>query len=79
VENLRETRTIIKVDEGLCIGCGSCIRACPGGLITKELYPAPIPNAWDLCINCGHCVAIYPTEAMHQRVPARKPVDAIWD
>lgn len=67
MENLRETKTIIKVDEGLCIGCGSCIRACPGSLITKEAYPVPIPNAWDLCIDCGHCVAICPTEAMHQR------------
>jgi nitroreductase/ferredoxin len=58
---------MIKVDENLCIACGSCIRACPGGLITKVDYPVPIENGWDLCIDCGHCVAICPTEAMHQR------------
>ncbi|MCU0378379.1 MAG: nitroreductase family protein [Bacteroidales bacterium] len=59
--------TIIKVDENLCIGCGSCIRACPGGLITKKDFPVPIENSWDLCIDCGHCVAICPTGAMSQR------------
>ena len=58
---------MIKVDESLCITCGACIRACPGGLITKEDFPVPIENGWDLCIDCGHCVAICPTGAMHQR------------
>lgn len=59
--------TIIKVDENLCIGCGSCIRACPGGLIKKKEFPEPIENSWEQCIDCGHCVAICPSEAMHQR------------
>ena len=59
--------TMIKVDENLCITCGSCIRACPGGLITKNEFPVPIENGWEQCIDCGHCVAICPTGAMHQR------------
>ena len=58
---------MIKVDESLCIGCGSCIRTCPAGLITKKDFPVPIENGWDFCIDCGHCVAVCPTGAMHQR------------
>ena len=68
MKNNYKLDTIIKVDENLCIGCGSCVRACPGALIVKKNdFPAPIENAWDQCIDCGHCVAICPTEAMHQR------------
>lgn len=67
METTYKLDTIIKVDKNLCIQCGSCVRACPGTLITKVEFPVPIEDSWDQCIDCGHCVAICPTGAMHQR------------
>jgi ferredoxin len=42
MNNTYKMDTIIKADERLCIGCGSCISGCPGGLITKKDFPVPI-------------------------------------
>jgi ferredoxin len=55
--------TIIKVDENLCIGCGSCIRACqPYQPMIKMMG---LPEGY---IPYGRAVIGYPAET-YLRIP----------
>ena len=47
-----------------CVGCGSCVRACPMGYLQLDGGKAA-PRERRRCIGCGHCVAACPKKAVH--------------
>lgn len=51
----------IVIDSGLCTGCKSCIKDCPGNAIVLEDGKAVVRRP---CITCGHCVAVCPVKAV---------------
>lgn len=58
-----KNRKQIKVFEGVCIGCGSCVRACHSGAISiRDNKKAFIDQ--EKCIQCGYCVASCPSFAV---------------
>lgn len=53
---------VAKVDKEKCVGCGTCVDACPEAAI--ELVDDFAKVDEDRCQECGDCVAACPTEAM---------------
>ena len=52
-----------KVDSEKCVGCESCVGACPVEAISMNDGKAQV-NA-DTCVDCGTCADACPTGAIH--------------
>lgn len=50
------------VDEKLCIGCGSCRKACAHDAPVLENRKMHID--WDKCLGCGRCIGACPVDAI---------------
>jgi len=56
-------RTIVKIDEELCNGCGKCVTPCAEGAIVMMDGKAKVIKE-ELCDGAGFCLAVCPTGAL---------------
>ena len=57
------TKTIVKIDESRCIGCGECVKGCHGGALQIIDGKARIINE-DYCDGLGACIGTCPVDAI---------------
>ncbi|PIE55015.1 MAG: ferredoxin [Dethiosulfovibrio peptidovorans] len=51
-----------KVNKDTCVGCESCVSACPVEAIAMSEGKATVDEA--TCVECGACVSTCPVEAI---------------
>ena len=75
LKNSFEKRTVIKIDEVLCNGCGICAAACHEGAIKVIDGVARLVRD-DYCDGLGDCLPVCPTAAISFEERAAAPFDA---
>lgn len=68
------------VDTEKCVGCGKCVKVCPGGILSlNQAKKAEIADfkefGWNGCWKCEHCLAVCPTGAIS--IFGHKPEDSL--
>ena len=59
----RVSRTIVRIDQDLCNGCGLCVTPCAEGAIEMVNGKAHVVSD-ELCDGAGFCLAVCPTGAL---------------
>lgn len=52
------------VDQSVCVGCESCVSACPVSAISVNDGKASVDAG--TCVDCGSCVSTCPVSAISQ-------------
>ncbi|MBO4582706.1 MAG: 4Fe-4S binding protein [Alphaproteobacteria bacterium] len=52
-----------KIDKSKCVGCGTCINACPMGAIRVDADGKCIIDP-KICVSCGACTQVCPMTAI---------------
>ena len=55
--------TTLTLDEGACVGCGTCLEVCPQGVFALEGRTIRIADR-DGCMECGACARNCPAGAL---------------
>ena len=63
---------IAQLDESLCVGCGTCVDACPFNALSINDRISIMD--WDKCMGCGICEVVCPNNARSMVLEERKGI-----